>query len=397
MSIANITDGNTSPKTDGNSEDEILSIFHISIAMMCFSSLVTGALYVYDRRPLRIGAAVSWWFTVSLLFTLMNKWIFSSAGETLQIPLFISAVHMTMKGFLATAFVKWWERYPAGREGQDERLCAGRDSVRAVFAKDIAFVGICTSIDIALSNWSFEFVTVTTYTVFKSGMLLTTFAMCVFVGLEKVRPSLLAACATISFGIALGSYGDPDFDVLGLVLLFIAILAGSARWVGTQRIMHGDESITSAQLVMRIAPSGALTLLPFACAMEFDHLMRISGDAAKWLVVVSLCGGILSFGLVAIEVHLVRLTSSMALSVFGVAKSLLQIFFGVVVFADELTRPNVAGIALAVAGMLWYHYLRNSNRAELEKPIEINVEIPRAFGRWQNGDRYRAVEMQSDF
>ena len=45
---------------------------------------------------------------------------------------------------------------------------------------------------------------------------------------------LVAACAAICAGLALASYGDPQFSAIGTALLMVSLLVGSLRWVVTQ-------------------------------------------------------------------------------------------------------------------------------------------------------------------
>ncbi len=66
------------------------------------------------------------------------------------------------------------------------------------------------------------------------------------------------------------------------------------------------------------------------------------------------CGGLLSFALIGVEVVLVARTSGLTLGVLGHVKELLQIGVSVLVLSETLSWVNGLGLGLAVAGVFWY-------------------------------------------
>ena len=249
---------------------------------------------------------------------------------------------MTLKGVVAA--VVWTFR----------RSSETIDSRGILSNMRVIVIGTMTSFDIGFSNWAIVFVTVTTYTIFKSGILLVTFAMCVVLGLEKCRTQLLLASVLISAGVGLAATGDPSFNGEGIALLLVALLSGATRWVFTQDIMKREEVENAVQLVMVSAPWAVLAILPLALGTEYEKYSKIPSEMVGPLVAICLVGGLLSFLLVYIEVLLCHLTSSMTLTVLGIMKTILQIFLGFIVFGDSLGVRNISGLVLVLIGVLWY-------------------------------------------
>ncbi|CAE7456743.1 SLC35E4 [Symbiodinium sp. CCMP2456] len=73
--------------------------------------------------------------------------------------------------------------------------------------------------------------------------------------------------------------------------------------------------------------------------------------------------GFLAFLLLLVEVHLVKVTSSLTLAVFGNLKSIVTILFSIFVFGEKTTALQWSGLLLALAGMLVYARLKNQSVA----------------------------------
>jgi len=64
-------------------------------------------------------------------------------------------------------------------------------------------IGFCSSLDIGLSNWSLEYVTISLYTMAKSSSILFIVGFSLLLGLEKWRMSLGLEASLIALGLFL--------------------------------------------------------------------------------------------------------------------------------------------------------------------------------------------------
>ena len=90
---------------------------------------------------------------------------------------------------------------------------------------------------LALALWmALMFVSVSVYSVVKSGSMVVTLLIATLIGLERPGLCLSGSAVAICAGIALTSAGGGGGNVSaeGMLLLLCALLCGSVRWVLTQ-------------------------------------------------------------------------------------------------------------------------------------------------------------------
>ena len=144
--------------------------------------------------PQQRGSIVTFvllWYTASTALIFINKWAFGVAR--IRFPLMVTAAHLAMKTVLAalTLYLQ----------------LGSLPTIKHTHTTWVAFAcaGCATATDIALSNASFMYVTVTTYIIVKSSVpaWILCFSLCL--GLVSWRPSLLAVVALLVSGICLGA------------------------------------------------------------------------------------------------------------------------------------------------------------------------------------------------
>ena len=146
-------------------------------------------------HALHISTFVLLWYVLSISLTLYNKWLFAVYG--LRLPLLITALHFALKVPLArVAMACRGLRAPP----LDWRTVAAR----------IVPTGAATALDIALSNLSYLFISVTYYTIVKSAVPIWILLFSVWYGLQRLRPSTVLVIAAIVVGIALASITPED-------------------------------------------------------------------------------------------------------------------------------------------------------------------------------------------
>jgi drug/metabolite transporter (DMT)-like permease len=139
---------------------------------------------------------------------------------------------------------------------------------------------------------------------------------------------------------------------------------------------------TPLDTVYYLTPSCALSSLVAAMVLEWRqllaspvmHELRSEGllhSAAGTVLLPVLVGlAFCVFGLLVSEFALVRLTSSLALSIFGVVKELLTIGVAAAFLGERLTLLNLVGGVLGVLGVLLYHWSVHLQEAAEEEADE---------------------------
>ena len=140
---------------------------------------------------LRVLFFIGCWYCISITITLYNKWLFSVYD--FHFPLLVTSLHIAFK-------------VPASRLLM---YCLGMPPVRfgswRVIAFEVAPSGLAMTGDIAMSNLSFLYTTVTYYTIVKSSVPLWIMLFSAMYGLLRMRAELIVVLLFIAGGISLAS------------------------------------------------------------------------------------------------------------------------------------------------------------------------------------------------
>ena len=91
----------------------------------------------------------------------------------------------------------------------------------------IGLVAVVASLDIALSQWSFEFIDVALYTITKSTSIVFILMFSILFRLEKKHWSLILIVLMISLGLSMFTYKSTEFVLAGfLMVLSASFLSG---------------------------------------------------------------------------------------------------------------------------------------------------------------------------
>jgi solute carrier family 35 protein C2 len=77
-----------------------------------------------------------------------------------------------------------------------------------------------------------------------------------------------------------------------------------------------------------------------------------SPDLMVLAILNTLGAGIFAFAMIFVELALLHRTSSMTLSVIGYVKQILQIIISVLIFNNQLTPLNIAGMFVTFIGII---------------------------------------------
>jgi solute carrier family 35 protein C2 len=129
-----------------------------------------------QRKALSVAALTFAWYAVSITLSIYNKWLMSEFDGGFKYPLLATSVHMTLKYIFSRM---WYYGY------------AEKDSVaplQSVYLSImVVLIGVCTAADIALSNESILYISLTLYTVLKATVVVFTFVWAVGLGVEQFR------------------------------------------------------------------------------------------------------------------------------------------------------------------------------------------------------------------
>lgn len=257
------------------------------------------------------------WYSISLSFTLYNKWLLQEWHSGFNFPILITTVHMVMK-YLVT---RVWALSP---EAEPVPAVPWK-----IHASIVIPIGICTSADIVLSNIAIYYLPLSMVTVIKGSTAIFTYLLGVMCKVEEFRWPLFFAVLAIMGGLGMAILTSAEsLSGYGLTCVILASMCSAIRWVLVQVLALQDTSSHSVMVTLyRFSPYSMLSIIPFALLIEAPKLIHSNfGDHGTWLwqaLLYCLFGGLVSFLLIIAEVKLLRVTSSLTMCVIGQVRLVL--------------------------------------------------------------------------
>mmetsp|Transcript_90238 Transcript_90238/g.232950 ORF Transcript_90238/g.232950 Transcript_90238/m.232950 type:complete len:408 (+) Transcript_90238:61-1284(+) len=357
-----ITTATASPEDD-DTVTKIMSEMGFFASLLLISEF--GRRWVKFRHPgsviahnLLVCSLVLSWFTVSITLILFNKWVISSGqgGQQMTTPVSYTMSHMAMKGIIACIYF-WLTGMQFSLPKVTCRVLIG-----------LTFVGVFAALDIVTSNLSFLYISASFYTFLKASSLIFILVLAMITGLEQASVTLVSTCVLITCGLFLASYGDADFNTVGFALVMVSEAFAALRWITTQIMLESDDC-DAMTAVLYMSPGATLSLLPAVMIREREALQALDWTELSTFGVLIIFPGFLAFLLLLVEVHIIKETSSLNMTVFGSLKSAVTVVFCVIVFRERTTLIQWAGLLVALTGMIAYSHSRGEwvDSVKLEK------------------------------
>ncbi|KAK7493752.1 hypothetical protein BaRGS_00014893 [Batillaria attramentaria] len=254
--------------------------------------------FAYLVTAVKTLSLVLFYYFFSITLTFYNQRFI----HQYQLPLSFTMAHLVFK-FMAAGLIRWLLEC---KTGEQRVLLEWKD-----YAKRVAPPGIVSALDIGLSNWSFDFITVSLYTMSKSSAVIFILGFALLFRLEK--------CST-------------QFNMEGFVMVMLASILSGLRWTLAQIVLQKHEiglKLSSTELVFRFN--------------DIDVLAKNLG--------LVLLGAVLAFFLEFSEFLLLCMTSSLTLSISGIFKELCVLYLAVYVNGDKISAVNGIGLIVCLAGI----------------------------------------------
>ncbi|EQC30777.1 hypothetical protein SDRG_11538 [Saprolegnia diclina VS20] len=291
------------------------------------------------------------WYSMSIGMTLFLKWFLKVWQGGFPYVLTMGTVHMAVKAIFSHLLT-----------------CKRNIAIAPLTSRDYWMlavpIGLFTGADIVLSNKSLTYITVSFFTIVKSGGNVWNLLFSILLKLQEPSWALCGVVCFICTGIGMASYGTINFVLIGFLCVLLASILGTLRWVLTQFFMKRmtASSHHTLAVVYYISPVSALLLLPIAVVVDGPSLLasKFCHDTVLFLQALLgvLLGGTMSFFLVSVEIELVKKTSALSLGIAGNLKDVLQILMAMLIFHDKLSALNVAGLFVATTGLVLYSYIK---------------------------------------
>ncbi|KXS15602.1 TPT-domain-containing protein [Gonapodya prolifera JEL478] len=365
------------------------------------------------------------WYTLSLSLNVLNKWMFGAAGFNFASPMALTALQAIVQFCLSlvtlTAFRRW-------------RMGPLFPPLSRYLTRELP-CGLATGLDIGMANASLRYLTLSLYTMIRSGSPVTVLIFAFLFGLERVRWRLVLIIVVIVLGVALMVVSPEDFasshptgedglgfpvpdngtvphrratitdgtkerslakhlQVVGILEATFATIFSGLRWALTQILLRGDlhripsddgdrsgphtpipkhpahEGSNPLVTNLRLTPLMFISIAASSLLLEGVPDFGANPDKIFGLVLLTAC---LAWCMTLAEYGLINHAGAVAFSIAGIFKEILALITSHYVFGDQLWSVNAVGLAVSLAGIVGYNYVKltESTPAQLRPPIEL--------------------------
>eukprot|EP00096_Caligus_rogercresseyi_P009267 TRINITY_DN3112_c0_g1_i1.p1 TRINITY_DN3112_c0_g1~~TRINITY_DN3112_c0_g1_i1.p1 ORF type:complete len:440 (+),score=121.81 TRINITY_DN3112_c0_g1_i1:150-1469(+) len=235
------------------------------------------------------------------------------------------------------------------------------------YLEQLSIIGITSALDIGLSNWAIEFVTISLYTITKTTSIPFILLFALIFKLEKKSCGLISTVLMIFLGLFIFSYESTRFNFLGFFMALAASVLAGVRWTYTQLIMQKRSDLglsNPLDMIYHVQPIMILTLLGFSVCFEGEtiattvHGFRFHSfaDISTTLFYIGM-GSLIAFMMEISEYFVVYSYSSLTLAITGVTKDIILILSGISLYHDNITLIKALGILICLVGIC-VHVLR---------------------------------------
>ncbi|GBF94129.1 solute carrier family 35 member E3 [Raphidocelis subcapitata] len=182
---------------------------------------------------------------------------------------------------------------------------------------------------------------------------------------KPASPRVLASVGVLLAGITLCTLTDTQVssNPLGMLVAAGAVLVTALYqvWASTKQKELG---LNGMQLLQQVSPVSAVLLAALIPLLEPVGWRgaapgtilgySFTPSAATWIVISSVLGLVVTLS----TFLFIGATSSLTYNVVGHLKTVLIVAAGVALFGDEMGVKKLLGLAVAMAGIVWYSHIK---------------------------------------
>lgn len=255
-------------------------------------------------------------------------------------PMFLTTWHMILASVLTKIMALTTDMLPGVKEKKVDMNA---------FKKQILPVAMFFALSLVLSNKSYIYLSVSYIQMLKAFTPVAVLIFSYFSGLEKTSFTELYIVVIICVGVALTSIGETYFSFIGFTCQSFAILFEASRLVLVNMLMKSLKLDPLSSLYY-VAPVCAVCIgipcLYFeASQLPYERMLTSS------FILVLLFNGLVAFSLNVAVVFLISNSSALVLTLAGIMKDILLVFFSVTVFGAPVTPLQYGGYSVALLGL----------------------------------------------
>lgn len=292
------------------------------------------------------------YFSLSLVLTIQNKWVMSRFSY----PYVLTGVHALCNSVGILGLILLGKFKPV--------------SLTRRQASNLFLFSILYAVNIAVSNASLNLVTVPVHQVVRSLTPIMVVLLSLVVLHQRFALRTYLCLGTVTFGVAIATYGNYGLTVYGLLLTLLGALLAAIKTLTATSMLKAPAGtkLSPLDILFFMSPLAVVHMVVFAFA---------SGEATK--VYELICGlhgtesvpykhlfynGLIAFALNVVSFTANKKTGPVAVSVAANIKQVLSIVLAIFVFDLHVAPFNACGILITLSAGVWYAQIEFSAKKE---------------------------------
>ncbi|XP_026812206.1 solute carrier family 35 member E1 homolog [Rhopalosiphum maidis] len=208
---------------------------------------------------------------------------------------------------------------------------------------------------------------------------------------EKQCLKVYLSLVPIIAGVAIASFTEISFDVIGLMSALAATLQHTLQNIFSKKVLH-DTGIHHLRLLHILGRLALMMFLPVWLYFDFWHLVTVSNfkmnNESYKVIGLLFTDGILSWLQNILAFSVMSMVTSLTYAVASSSKRIFVVAASLFVIGNPVTINNVCGMALALFGVIAYNKAKYDARRTDQKRVILPMTYQHTNNStlWQNGN-----------
>lgn len=287
------------------------------------------------------------WMILSAFVILLNKFILATV---FPYPVTLTVIHMFVCSAIAGLLVT------AGFAGDVEMEWT--TYIRSIPPIALLFCGT-----LWMGNAAYMYLSIAFIQMLKGAMPIAVFAVGIALGIETYHHYTLLNLVVIGAGVVIASYGELNFDLVGVLLQCASLCTESFRLALIQLLLQNrGVKLNPLSTLHYVAPACLAFMLAPLYVVEVPLLLQLHKIPANPLLLLG--SGLSAFALNMSVFLLIGRTSALTMNIAGVMKDWMLIAVSISLFKSPVTVTQLSGYAISFAGICWYNHSKQTNTGE---------------------------------
>lgn len=303
--------------------------------------------------------ALTAWFWISVGMVMYNKLIFLTLRW--PFPTTLVMLHMIFSSAFATLLIKGF------------RVCEARRMPWPEYGTRVVPIAFFFALSLHFNQSAYVHLSVSFVQMIKTALPAVTFFVSVAWGALHFDAPLLGTILIITVGVFIASYGEIEFVWRGAIYQTLALVFEAIRLVLIEKLLKSKGlNFNPLQVLYYIAPCSVCFLALSFVVVELPALRALTAAETDitWWHLLANCANAFALNLAAFV--LIGLTSALTMNVAGVVKDCVMIFLSYETFGSPVTRLNIFGFAISVAGVKLYNRRKQQIAAKAERQAKYS-------------------------